>query len=131
VSDNHPHAPCDACLANVREIDRLNERQQELLATIVRVTNSTPFSDEAKDALDQRGKLVAAIGTLRSQLATMTAARDELADIAGFQVRYRVELAESVAHVATAEPRVSELLKELDAELGRIAELHAVGSVGK
>jgi uncharacterized coiled-coil DUF342 family protein len=53
------------------EADRLRTRISELLATIVRVTNETPFSDEAKDALEQRGKLVAEVGTLKAE-------RDEL-----------------------------------------------------
>lgn len=57
-------------LANlVAENRKLQKRQQELLATIVRITNETPFVDEAADALKQRGVLLAEIGTLRRQLA--------------------------------------------------------------
>lgn len=61
-----------------RDNERLLARQQELLATIVRVTNETPFSDEAKDALEQRGKLVAEIGTLKSKTAELEAEIDRM-----------------------------------------------------
>lgn len=50
------------------EIARLRTRQAELLQTIVRVTNETPFPDEVKGWTEQRAKLVAEVGTLRSQL---------------------------------------------------------------
>ena len=56
------------------ELDRLRARIQELLATIVRVTNETPFSDEAKDALEQRGKLIAEVGTLKAKIAALNVA---------------------------------------------------------
>lgn len=61
------------------EVEKLRTRQQELLATIVRVTNETPFADEAADALKQRGSLVAEIGTLRAKLAAALEANEELA----------------------------------------------------
>lgn len=47
----------------------LETRQQELLQTIVRVTNEVPFPDEIKGWTAQRAKMVAEIGTLRAQLA--------------------------------------------------------------
>lgn len=53
------------------ELARKNTRIEELLAAMVRLTNSTPFSDEAKDALEQRGKLVAEIGTLKQRVAEL------------------------------------------------------------
>lgn len=55
-----------------KERDALATRRDELLAAMVRVANETPFADEAKDALAQRGKLLAEIGTLKAE-------RDELA----------------------------------------------------
>lgn len=65
-----PGAPslCRGCLANRQTVSELRERQQELLSTIVRVTNETPFSDEAKDALAQRGAMLAEIGTLKARV---------------------------------------------------------------
>lgn len=59
-----------------RENEKLRERQQELLAAMVRVANETPFADEAKDALAQRGRLVAEIGTLRNERDAAIAERD-------------------------------------------------------
>lgn len=50
------------------EIDRLRDRQQELLATIVRVTNETPYPDEVRGWESQRAAMLAEIGTLRAQL---------------------------------------------------------------
>lgn len=49
------------------EVSRLVLRREELLALVVKVSQETPFSDEAKDALSQRGKLLAEIGTLRAE----------------------------------------------------------------
>jgi hypothetical protein len=54
--------------ALIAEVERLTTRNDELLAAMVRVANETPFADEAKDALAQRGRLLAEIGTLRAAL---------------------------------------------------------------
>jgi hypothetical protein len=51
------------------EIDRLEARQQELLATIVRLTNETPYPEEIKGWVEQRAKLIAEIGTLKATIA--------------------------------------------------------------
>lgn len=51
------------------EVRRLQTRQQELLAAMVRITNETPFPDEAANWTEQRAKLLAEIGTLKAQLA--------------------------------------------------------------
>lgn len=48
------------------EVERLTTRQAELLATIVRLTNETPFPDEVKGWTAQRAAMVAEIGTLRA-----------------------------------------------------------------
>lgn len=53
------------------EVDRLKERQQQLLATIVRLTNEVPFPDEIKGWQEQRAKLIAEIGTLRAAVKTL------------------------------------------------------------
>lgn len=62
-----------ALLAHVEQLakerDALATRRDELLAAMVRVANETPFADEAKDALAQRGKLIAEIGMLKAKLA--------------------------------------------------------------
>ena len=46
-------------------------RRDDLLATIVRITQETPLAEEVKEALEQRGKLLAEIGTLRQQVNAM------------------------------------------------------------
>lgn len=51
------------------EIDRLEARQQEHLALIQRLSQEVPLQSEVSEALAQRGRLLAEIGTLRSQLA--------------------------------------------------------------
>lgn len=50
------------------EIARLKARQDELLATIVRLTHDTPYDDEAAAWPVQRAKLTAAVGTMRAKL---------------------------------------------------------------
>ena len=58
----------EALEARVGELER---RQQELLATIVKVTNETPYSDEIRGALEQRGTLLAEVGTLKARVAEL------------------------------------------------------------
>jgi len=53
------------------DIARLLARQQELLQTLVKLTQTTPFPDEFKDWESQRAKFVAEIGTLRAQVADL------------------------------------------------------------
>lgn len=54
------------------ERDALQIRQQELLATIVKLTNQIPYPEEANNA----AVLIAEVGTLKAALAEMTRARD-------------------------------------------------------
>lgn len=56
-----------------QEVERLTARQQELLATIVRISQETPLVEEVKEALEQRGKLLAEIGTLKAMVAELRA----------------------------------------------------------
>jgi chromosome segregation ATPase len=60
-----------------RDLERMQSRQQELLATIVRLTNETPFPDEIKGWQDQRAKMVARIGTLESLVADLRTPMNE------------------------------------------------------
>jgi len=53
----------------IRERDALIVRRDELLATIVRVTNGTPFPDAIKGWEGQRAAMIAEIGTLKAALA--------------------------------------------------------------
>lgn len=55
------------------ENERLVARQQELLATIVRVTNETPFADEIKGWEAQRSAMIAEVGTLRAEVDELKA----------------------------------------------------------
>lgn len=88
-----------ADIARLRaEVESLKARQQELLATIVRVTNETPFSDEAKDVLEQRGKLVAEVGTLKERVTD-----------------WKRQTSTALVRAATAEDAVSGLRAECEA----------------
>ena len=51
--------------------EALEARVQELLATIVKVTNETPYPDEIRGALEQRGTLLAEVGTLKARVAEL------------------------------------------------------------
>lgn len=59
------------------EVERLRVRQQELLATIVRLTNETPFPEELQGWESQRAAMLVEIGTLRSALRVAEAVRDD------------------------------------------------------
>ncbi len=50
------------------ELDRLGARRDELLATIVKLSQIVPFESEIAAAIEQRGALLAEIGTLRSAM---------------------------------------------------------------
>lgn len=63
MTDHEEPEDYDAAVIRIRALEK---RQSELLATIVRITNETPFPDEIKSALEQRGKLLAEVGTLRA-----------------------------------------------------------------
>lgn len=51
------------------QLEAAQRRIGELLQTCVRLTNETPFHDEVKGWQDQRAKLVAEVGTLKSTVA--------------------------------------------------------------
>lgn len=52
-------------------VTALETRQQELLQTIVRVTNETPFPDEIKGWEAQRAAMVAEVGSLRARVTEL------------------------------------------------------------
>lgn len=59
------------------KVSRLEERQQELLQTIARISQTVPLESEVAEALEQRGKLLAEIGTLKARLASVAPATDD------------------------------------------------------
>jgi hypothetical protein len=61
------------------EIAQLKKRQAELLETIRKLSNETPFPEEVQDALAQRGKLLAEIGTLKGARVALNEARSCIA----------------------------------------------------
>lgn len=50
-----------------RERDALTARRDELLATIARISQTVPLESEVAEALNQRGAMLAEIGTLRAE----------------------------------------------------------------
>jgi hypothetical protein len=64
----------DACAARIAE---LLARRDALLALVWNTAQSTPLPDEVPNALDQRGALMAEVGTLRAQVQAVTWSRDE------------------------------------------------------
>lgn len=53
------------------EVAKLQARQQELLATIAKISQTTPFPDELAGWEGQRAKMIAEVGTLRSEVARL------------------------------------------------------------
>lgn len=64
-------AECQSCASLADRVSALEARQQELLQTIVRISQETPLVEEVKEALNQRGTLIAEIGTLRAEVAAL------------------------------------------------------------
>lgn len=52
----------------ITQVNNLENRQQEHLKLISRLTNETPYPDEIKGWQDQRAKLIARIGTLENDV---------------------------------------------------------------
>jgi len=55
----------------------LIQRRDALLATIVRVTNETPFADEVQGWTAQRAAMIAEVGTLKAERDAALRERDE------------------------------------------------------
>lgn len=72
-----PDGGCEAVRQLCDEIDRLRTRRDELLATIVKLTNELPFPDEVKDWTAQRAKLIAEIGTLKARVVELERTTEE------------------------------------------------------
>lgn len=71
---------CDdpECVEVRAENERLRIRRDELLALVANISQTVPLESEVSEALNQRGALLAEVGTLRNQLATAERERDEL-----------------------------------------------------
>lgn len=63
--------------ALAEEVAHLEERQQEHLKLIHSLSQSVPLESEVREALAQRGTLLAEIGTLRSQLVAAQSSDEE------------------------------------------------------
>ncbi len=72
---DHPAELARGVLDLITEVARLEARQQELLAAMVRLTNETPFADEA----NQVPTLIAKIGTLKAALREACDIADDVA----------------------------------------------------
>lgn len=59
----------EAIGATNAEVQRLTTRRDELLALVARISQEEPLPDEVQNALDQRGALLAEVGTLRAKVA--------------------------------------------------------------
>jgi hypothetical protein len=53
------------------ERDALVVRRDELLELVARLSQSTPLDSEVAEALEQRGALIAEVGTLRSRVTEL------------------------------------------------------------
>lgn len=91
-----------------KENAQLRERQQELLATIVKLTNELPYPDEVRGWTAQRAKLVAEIGTLRAKVAQLEGAqvkpiRLTAVDHVGNREGYIIDLGPDGPEIRTAD----------------------------
>ena len=66
------------CRDEQAELIRLRNRIDELLITIVKVTNETPYPEELKGWESQRRHMIALIGTLRARITELIIERDLL-----------------------------------------------------
>lgn len=57
--------------------DRLQKRQDELLALVAKLSQTVPLESEVEEALNQRGALLAEIGTLRAEVQELKDERDD------------------------------------------------------
>lgn len=80
------------------EIAYLEERQQSHLATIAKLSQTTPFADEIDGWEGQRAKMIAEVGTLRRETAGLS---EQLAE----SQLARIALAEEVERLRAPAPR--------------------------
>lgn len=58
----------DLYLQSLRRIGELEQRREELLALVAKLSQTVPLEPEVAESLNQRGTLLAEIGTLRSRI---------------------------------------------------------------
>ena len=90
----YSHAMADV-LTLTAEVRRLRERQQANLATIVKLAQTTPFPEEVENALKQRGKLLAEVGSLRARCGELESALSDVLTSAQARVTEVVTLLEA------------------------------------
>lgn len=70
-------ACADSVAALLSDVAALEARRDELLALVARISQETPLPDEIRGWEGQRAKLVAEVGTLRSEARRLEAERNE------------------------------------------------------
>ena len=91
----------EALPAALDEIERLQTRQDELLALVAKLSQTVPLESEVSAALDQRGALLAEVGTLRAEVARWK----EFAD----RERVHAKMFAGAADTEKADRRIAEI----------------------
>jgi len=112
------------------EIQKLEKRRDELLEMVAKLSQTVPLDSEVSEALNQRGALLAEIGTLRSSLseheplfkdalATQQFLEDVLVGIGPFMPR---DTQRTVAGIIGGVKKMHETVKELQRTLHSVCE---------
>lgn len=109
------------------KVSHLEERQLEHLKLINSLSQSVPLESEVREALDQRGTLLAEIGTLRSQLQEAKAS-DEGHGNARMSEFYEYKTRRNEQHAAydALHAKVADLEKQIIFHKDRSVALHKV-----
>lgn len=122
-------------LARVRgeERDRLATRRDELLALVASISQSTPLDEEVKGALNQRGALLAEVGTLRARVADLERQLNT-PHTADFVESVRIEAAHQVARWGVehdARKSIEDWAALFVRLLGKMVDAHWNGDIPK
>lgn len=103
-------------VAAAKERDQLRTRQQELLATIARLSQTVPFAEEIAGWEGQRAKMIAEVGTLRAEVSEGKSEIKQLSEMLGDSQVDRAYLSEKV-------DKLQDEVAQLRAEVERLRKL--------
>jgi hypothetical protein len=113
----------DRVLNELASVTKLEQRQQELLATIAKLSATTPYADEIAGWEGQRAAMLAEVGTLRSALHVAESVRDDARRVSQ---RYLDDKREAYATLTEIQRHLLNLLARIHRDGGHHTDQHGL-----